>query len=200
MAHAHAHDPIETRKEYFRIFKYLVILTVLEVGFVFLPIPKIFVTLLVVVASCSKAALVGYYYMHLKSETLWLKLVALLPIIMFGYLAVLGPDAAQRRFNVYLNEPPRILPSHEEHKPHAAKHGTAAEAQQEALKVREINVGPGNEKAPEAPVKSEASEWGAPEAATAPAMGAQAPTGATAPAAAPSTESAPGSASADEFR
>src|SRR5690348_2699766 len=110
---SHAHlDPAAQRKEYFKIFFILVVLTVLEVVFVMLPLPKLVITLLVVTASCSKAGLVGYYYMHLKQETKWLKMLACLPLLMFGYLAVLGPDSAQRHFSVYSPERARVLPIH----------------------------------------------------------------------------------------
>ncbi len=203
MTNVHAHDPVETRKHYFKIFKYLVVLTVLEVIFVKLPLPKLVITLLVVTASCTKAGLVGYYYMHLKAETTWLKVAACLPILMFGYLAVLGPDSHQRTFKEYDNQPARIFPaSHEEIERATENAGTESAP----VKVREINVGPGQEgvEAPEAKVNGEAS---APQ--TASTSGAATKPEATKPesakAAAPVSPAAPaapaaGGASADEFR
>ncbi len=133
MSHAH-HDPVAQRKEYFKVFGYLIALTVLEVAFVFLPLPKFIITLLVVIASCAKAGLVGYYYMHLKQETLWLKVVACLPIVMFVYLAVLGPDSKQRPVHVYFFEPPRVLPvPHHQEKAEAQGESPARVAERELL-------------------------------------------------------------------
>lgn len=136
----HHHDPKETRAEYIKIFKWLVILTVAEVGFVFLPLPHLVVTLLVVVASCAKAGVVGYYYMHLKQETKWLKFVALLPLIMFIYLAALGPDSSQRHFSPYFFQPERVLPE-------AAHHGAEAHVATETPKevAEEAPAPTGNE-------------------------------------------------------
>lgn len=173
------HDPIAQRKEYFKVFGYLVALTILEVAFVALPLPKFIITLLVVVASCTKAGLVGYYYMHLKSETTWLKILACLPLIMFGYLAVLGPDSHQRPAHVYLPERPRVLPSSHGHgeEAHSVEHVAGEEAEKQLIENAEI--------------RAKAEKSGVAPTTAAPAAGAAAAGGAAAGA------SQPG---ADDFR
>jgi cytochrome c oxidase subunit 4 len=113
MSHAVAHhDYAQTKKTYFKVFKWLCILTVIEVAVVFLKklhVPELLVDLLVVAFSSSKAVLVGYYYMHLKSETKWLKMIACLPVIAFAYAFVLGLDLKvyERPLTDYLNAPER---------------------------------------------------------------------------------------------
>lgn len=136
------HDPIAQRKEYFKVFGYLVALTILEVAFVALPLPKFIITLLVVVASCTKAGLVGYYYMHLKSETKWLKIVACLPLGMFVYLAVLGPDSHQRPMHVYIPEPARVLPSSHGHGEgaHSVEQAAGEEAEKQLQENADLRV------------------------------------------------------------
>jgi len=113
MAHAAHHDPVATRKTYLQIFKWLCILTVIEVAVVFLKkihVPDIIVNLLVVFFSCMKAVLVGYYYMHLKQETKWLKIIACLPVIAFCYAFVLALDLKvyPRPLEDYAGAPERV--------------------------------------------------------------------------------------------
>src|SRR6266576_523959 len=51
---------------YMAIFYYLAILTAVELGVIFLPIPKIFIAALLCVFAVWKAALVAMYFMHLE--------------------------------------------------------------------------------------------------------------------------------------
>src|SRR5438309_1044265 len=53
---------------YMAIFYYLAILTAVELGVIFLPIPKIFIAALLCVFAVWKAALVAMYFMHLKVD------------------------------------------------------------------------------------------------------------------------------------
>ena len=117
MAAAAHHMPTFEEKKalYFRVFWYLVGLTVIELLFVqlhYLHVPKVIVSILVCVASVGKAVLVGYYYMHLNHETKWLKFIALLPIIAFFYAAVLAPDSTSRPESKYFFAPDRVYPEH----------------------------------------------------------------------------------------
>jgi cytochrome c oxidase subunit 4 len=78
---------------YMAIFYYLAILTAVELGVIFLPIPKIFIATLLCVFAVWKAALVAMYFMHLKLETRTLALIAVTPLTIATLLVlVLLPD------------------------------------------------------------------------------------------------------------
>ena len=78
---------------YMAIFYYLAILTAVELGVIFLPIPKIFIAALLCVFAVWKAALVAMYFMHLKLETRTLALIAVTPLTIATLLVlVLLPD------------------------------------------------------------------------------------------------------------
>jgi cytochrome c oxidase subunit 4 len=112
MAHAAAHTAEElkaTRKKYFNVFWGLVALTIIELVIVYLPIGQTLITLGVAIFSSAKAVVVGYYYMHLEYETRWLKIIASLPIIAFGYAFVLMADAPTRPASFYSHEPARVF-------------------------------------------------------------------------------------------
>ena len=75
-----SHDHHVNRKQYWVIFVYLLVLTVLEVGVVYIPgIAKPLMVIALLLLAITKAALVGLFYMHLKHETKVLKLTVLLP-------------------------------------------------------------------------------------------------------------------------
>lgn len=57
------------RKQYMFIFIWLVVLTALEVGIVYLPISRVFMITGLIGMALAKAALVALYYMHLNTET-----------------------------------------------------------------------------------------------------------------------------------
>ena len=73
-------------KEYMAIFFLLTFFTIIEL---FIPSVKSLSTLfkgvLLTGLASLKAWLVAYYYMHLKDEKLWLKLIALIPLSAAGY-------------------------------------------------------------------------------------------------------------------
>jgi cytochrome c oxidase subunit 4 len=73
---------------YMTIFLWLAALTVVELGVIFLPIPKILIAILLCALALGKAALVAMYFMHLRLETRTLGLVALTPLAI-GFLLVL---------------------------------------------------------------------------------------------------------------
>jgi cytochrome c oxidase subunit 4 len=76
------------------IFWWLAVLTVIEIGVIFLPIGKLLIGLLLVALALSKAALVALYFMHLKFETRTLGYIALTPLIIGTLLVfVLLPDS-----------------------------------------------------------------------------------------------------------
>ena len=87
------------RKQYMLIFLYLGILTALEIGVADprIGIPRGTVAFLLVSMALTKAALVAFYYMHLKTETKVLKYVVLLPAVFPPFYAlVLMAEAAVR--------------------------------------------------------------------------------------------------------
>ena len=69
------------RKQYWVIFVYLLVLTVLEVGIVYIPgINKVLLVSALILLAITKATLVGLFYMHLKHETKILKLTVAIPM------------------------------------------------------------------------------------------------------------------------
>lgn len=92
MAHA------DHRREYIIIFVWLTVLTALEVGVVYVPgISKGLLISALVLMALAKAMLVALYYMHLNSETTWLKATVAIPMaIPVLYAAVLVAEASWR--------------------------------------------------------------------------------------------------------
>ena len=67
---------------YIGVFWWLLALTILEVGAIFLPIVRLLIAILLVGTALSKAALVAMYFMHLKFERRTLGLIALIPLAL----------------------------------------------------------------------------------------------------------------------
>jgi cytochrome c oxidase subunit IV len=90
MADAHAkHGP-----SYMAIFWWLAVLTVVELGVIFLPIAKLAIGVMLVSLASAKAVLVALYFMHLRLETKTLGYIALTPILIGTLLVmVLLPDS-----------------------------------------------------------------------------------------------------------
>jgi cytochrome c oxidase subunit 4 len=81
------HKP--NRKEYLVIFVALTLLTVLEVGVVYVPVARGLLISALVLLALGKAALVALFYMHLKHETKILKGYVVLPFIALGIYALI---------------------------------------------------------------------------------------------------------------
>jgi caa(3)-type oxidase subunit IV len=90
-----SHAPhADHRRDYFRIFWVLLVLTILEVGISYLKIDKRLISAAMVALALSKASFVGLYYMHLKYEKRSLLWLAFLPLPLAAFYAVfLGLDA-----------------------------------------------------------------------------------------------------------
>jgi cytochrome c oxidase subunit 4 len=87
MAEGHRHP------NYIRVFWWLLALTVLEVGVIFLPIAKLLIAILLVGLALSKASLVAMYFMHLRFERRTLGLIAVIPLLLCVLLVfALLPD------------------------------------------------------------------------------------------------------------
>lgn len=79
---------------YMTIFWWLAVLTVVEIGVIFLPISKLAIGILLIALASSKAALVAMYFMHLRFERRTLGWIALTPALIGTLLIfVLLPDS-----------------------------------------------------------------------------------------------------------
>lgn len=82
---------------YMGVFWWLLILTIIEIGVIYLPIAKLAIAIMLIVLAVTKAALVALYFMHLKFERTTLGLVALSPFILCVFLILmLLPDIFPR--------------------------------------------------------------------------------------------------------
>jgi len=86
------------RRQYWIIFVWLFVLTMLEVGVVYVPgINKALLVTALVGLALVKAALVGLFYMHLKDETKVLQWTVAIPMAFPAFYAlVLVAEAAWR--------------------------------------------------------------------------------------------------------
>ena len=72
-------DGVAHTPNYFNVFLALAVLTLLEVGASFLPVPAIRLPLLIALM-VAKVALVAMYYMHLKFDSRWYTAIFLFPL------------------------------------------------------------------------------------------------------------------------
>jgi cytochrome c oxidase subunit 4 len=87
MAHAHK------QPNYIAIFWWLLALTIIEVGVIFMPLARVLIAILLVGLALSKASLVAMYFMHLKFERKTLGLIAVTPLLLCVLLVfALLPD------------------------------------------------------------------------------------------------------------
>ena len=78
---------------YMGVFYLLAVLTVVEIGVIYLPIPQLVIAFLLVILAVAKAGLVGMYFMHLKFEKRTLGWIAMTPLILCTLLIFsLVPD------------------------------------------------------------------------------------------------------------
>jgi caa(3)-type oxidase subunit IV len=85
------------RRQYWFIFVWLTALTALEVGVVYLPIARGLMISALLLLAVAKAALVGFFYMHLGHETrLMRRTVAFCMAIPAVYAAILITEAGWR--------------------------------------------------------------------------------------------------------
>jgi len=81
----HAHP------RYILIFVILLLLTLAEVGYAFLDLPKLMLAVGLIIMAVWKAALVAMYYMHLRYEPrrMWILAVSPIPLAILLVLAVI---------------------------------------------------------------------------------------------------------------
>ncbi len=83
--HKEAHeDP-----NYIAVFAWLAILTVIEVGVIYVPISKLMIAAALVLLASVKAALVAIYFMHLKFEKVVIWWIAVIPAILCVFLILM---------------------------------------------------------------------------------------------------------------
>ena len=88
------HGRTHQHPNYLMIFWILAILTVLEVGVIFTPLPKMTINVLLGAMALAKAALVAAYFMHLRFEARTLGLIAVTPLAIATLLIfVILPDS-----------------------------------------------------------------------------------------------------------
>ncbi len=85
---ASAAPPTDHRRDYFRIFWVLLVLTIVEVAVSYLKADKRLVSSVMVALALAKAACVGLFYMHLKYEKRSLLYLAFLPLPLTAFYAV----------------------------------------------------------------------------------------------------------------
>ena len=79
-----------SRKEYWYVFAALFVLTVLEVAVAQIPgISKVLLAIALVAMALTKAVLVAFFYMHLKSETKVLRWSIALPLAVPPLYAII---------------------------------------------------------------------------------------------------------------
>ena len=80
---------VHTETNYLAIFWWLLALTILEIGVIYMPITKMMIAILLVGMAVTKAALVAIYFMHLKYEHQTLTWIALSPFILCVFLILM---------------------------------------------------------------------------------------------------------------
>jgi caa(3)-type oxidase subunit IV len=86
------------RKEYWTIFVVLFVLTILEVGVVYMKIPKTPLFISLAGLALVKATCVGLFFMHLKHETPILRRSIAIPMSLPAFYAlILIAEGAWRR-------------------------------------------------------------------------------------------------------
>jgi cytochrome c oxidase subunit 4 len=90
-AHAHEGEHKSHNAPYMLIWGILLVLTLAEVGYAFLSLPKFWLALGLCVMAVWKALLVALFYMHLRWEPkrLWVLAASPLPLVAILILAVL---------------------------------------------------------------------------------------------------------------
>ena len=95
MADTAAHNEAHAEPNYLAVFGWLFVLTVVEVGVIFLPIPKLLIAASLVILAAVKASLVAIYFMHLKFEKVVIWWIAVIPVILCVFLIfMLIPELA----------------------------------------------------------------------------------------------------------
>ena len=84
---------------YMAVFYWLLALTIIEVGVVYAHMPKIYMVFALVLLALTKAFLVAWYFMHLRSEKVALMMMVGVPLLLLVDLLLgLMPDIGHHIF------------------------------------------------------------------------------------------------------
>lgn len=92
----HKHEHKSHTKEYVTVFFVLTFLTILELMIPGLKTVYAYKAIGLVGLAFGKACIVAYFYMHLKEETRWMKLIACVPLSAAMYAAALILESMYR--------------------------------------------------------------------------------------------------------
>ena len=92
----HKHEHKSHTKEYIIVFFVLTFLTLLELGIPGLNTAYHYKAIGLISLAMGKACIVAYFYMHLKEETAWMKLIAAIPLSAAIYAAGLILESMYR--------------------------------------------------------------------------------------------------------
>lgn len=88
-----AEQAAQEERRYLQVFLWLAILTAVEIGVIYLPLPHFEIAIMLVVLAATKASLVALFYMHLAYEKRTLAYIALTPLALCVFLLfMLTPD------------------------------------------------------------------------------------------------------------
>ena len=102
MSHHDTHGGGHQEPNYWAVIITLSILTLVEIGVIYLPLEKFSIGVLLVGFALTKAMLVAIYFMHLKFEKTTLAIIAATPLVlctllMFALLPDSDPDVNLRK-------------------------------------------------------------------------------------------------------
>ena len=98
---------------YWLIWLYLFILTVVEIAVIFAPIARIAIVIALVALALAKASMVAAYFMHLRFEVRTLSLIAMTPLLLGALLIfILIPDHSAVSHKTDPGKRPAAVQSH----------------------------------------------------------------------------------------
>jgi cytochrome c oxidase subunit 4 len=89
MSNATANGHTNHTKTYMIIFGALAVLTAIEVGITYIPMPKVAMIIILIAFALFKAGLVAVYFMHLKYDAKFLKVIAYSPLAVASILILM---------------------------------------------------------------------------------------------------------------
>jgi caa(3)-type oxidase subunit IV len=109
-----AEELAHEQRRYIQVFAWLAVLTAIEIGVIYLPLPKLAIGSMLVLLAATKAALVALFYMHLSVEKRTLTWIALTPAILCVLLifALLPDLGAITRALTHATPPPATEAHH----------------------------------------------------------------------------------------
>jgi cytochrome c oxidase subunit 4 len=109
-----AEELAHEQRRYIQVFAWLAVLTAIEIGVIYMPLPKLAIGGMLVLLAATKAALVALFYMHLAVEKRTLTWIALTPAILCVLLVfALLPDlGAITRALTHTTPPPAAEAHH----------------------------------------------------------------------------------------